>query len=92
METFSLAFLCFSACFCAAIAKEVEIYEDAFHYKEEYELPKLPYSYDALEPFIDERTMRLHHLDHHANNTKNLNFVLHHWRASVRRALFGSVK
>ncbi len=30
------------------------------------ELPKLPYAYNALEPTIDEATMRLHHLGHHA--------------------------
>ncbi|MDP2599053.1 MAG: superoxide dismutase, partial [Candidatus Liptonbacteria bacterium] len=30
-----------------------------------YELPKLPYGYDALEPYIDARTMELHHAKHH---------------------------
>jgi superoxide dismutase, Fe-Mn family len=30
-----------------------------------YELPDLPYSYDALEPHIDEQTMRIHHDKHH---------------------------
>ena len=30
-----------------------------------YEVPALPYSYDALEPHIDEQTMRLHHDKHH---------------------------
>jgi Fe-Mn family superoxide dismutase len=30
-----------------------------------FELPDLPYSYDALEPYIDEQTMRLHHTKHH---------------------------
>jgi Fe-Mn family superoxide dismutase len=30
-----------------------------------YELPPLPYSYDALEPHIDEQTMRVHHDKHH---------------------------
>ena len=31
-----------------------------------HELPALPYSYDALEPYIDEATIRLHHDKHHA--------------------------
>ena len=30
-----------------------------------YELPPLPYDYAALEPHIDEQTMRLHHDKHH---------------------------
>jgi len=28
-------------------------------------LPELPYAYDALEPYIDEQTMRIHHTQHH---------------------------
>jgi len=39
----------------------------------EHTLPELPYAYDALEPFIDERTMRLHHDKHHAGYVKGLN-------------------
>lgn len=43
-----------------------------------YELPKLPYAYDALEPAIDEQTMRLHN-DIHFNAYKNgLNRALDH--------------
>jgi len=30
-----------------------------------YELPELPYPYDALEPYINEKTMSLHHEKHH---------------------------
>ena len=52
-------------------------------YKEEYTLPDLPYSYDALEPFIDEETMRVHHLGHHAAYTKKLNAALKSFRESV---------
>ncbi len=36
-------------------------------------LPPLPYGYDALEPFIDEQTMRLHHDKHHQAYIDNLN-------------------
>jgi Fe-Mn family superoxide dismutase len=36
-------------------------------------LPPLPYDYSALEPYIDEHTMHLHHDKHHATYVKNLN-------------------
>ncbi|HDZ13314.1 hypothetical protein LCGC14_0811930 [marine sediment metagenome] len=38
-----------------------------------FELPKLPYAFDALEPNIDARTMEIHHDKHHAGYTKKLN-------------------
>jgi len=38
-----------------------------------FELPALPYAYDALEPNIDARTMEIHHSKHHAGYTNNLN-------------------
>lgn len=38
-----------------------------------YELPQLPYAYDALEPFIDTMTMQIHHDKHHAAYVNNLN-------------------
>ncbi len=41
-----------------------------------FELPPLPYAYDALEPHIDEATMRVHHDKHHAGYTNNLNSAI----------------
>ena len=41
-----------------------------------YELPDLPYSFDALEPHIDARTMEIHHDKHHAAYVANLNKAL----------------
>ncbi len=41
-----------------------------------FELPKLPYSYTALEPWIDARTMEIHHTKHHGAYTTNLNNAL----------------
>jgi Fe-Mn family superoxide dismutase len=38
-----------------------------------HELPPLPYGYDALEPYYDEQTLRLHHDIHHAGYVKGLN-------------------
>ena len=39
-------------------------------------LPDLPYAYDALEPYIDARTMEIHHSKHHNAYTNNLNVAL----------------
>ncbi|MFQ5921306.1 MAG: superoxide dismutase [Anaerolineales bacterium] len=41
-----------------------------------FELPQLPYAYDALEPHIDARTMEIHYSKHHAAYTSNLNGAL----------------
>lgn len=41
-----------------------------------FELPKLDYAYNALEPHIDARTMEIHHSKHHAAYTNNLNAAL----------------
>ncbi|MDH3285959.1 MAG: superoxide dismutase [Acidobacteriota bacterium] len=41
-----------------------------------FELPPLPYAFDALEPYIDARTMEIHHDKHHAAYVKNLNAAL----------------
>ncbi|HBL38474.1 MAG TPA: superoxide dismutase [Flavobacteriales bacterium] len=41
-----------------------------------FELPTLPYAYDALAPHIDAQTMEIHHGKHHAGYTKNLNAAI----------------
>jgi superoxide dismutase, Fe-Mn family len=41
-----------------------------------FELPALPYAYNALEPFIDAQTVELHYSKHHATYLKNLNTAL----------------
>ena len=41
-----------------------------------FELPQLPYAYDALEPHIDARTMEIHHSKHHNAYTANLNAAI----------------
>jgi Fe-Mn family superoxide dismutase len=42
----------------------------------QFKLPGLPYKYNALEPYIDSTTMRIHHDVHHATYTSNLNKAL----------------
>ena len=41
-----------------------------------FELPQLPYAYDALEPYIDAQTMEIHHSKHHNAYTTNLNAAI----------------
>jgi Fe-Mn family superoxide dismutase len=41
-----------------------------------FTVPKLPYAYDALEPYIDAETMKIHHDKHHAAYVRNLNAAL----------------
>src|SRR5204862_8265339 len=55
-----------------------------------FEVPDLPYPYDALEPHIDEATMRVHHDAHHAAYVTNANAALEgtEWAdASVERVI-----
>lgn len=41
-----------------------------------FELPKLPYDYNALEPYIDARTMEIHYTKHHGGYTTKLNAAI----------------
>jgi len=41
-----------------------------------FELPQLPYAYDALEPYVDARTMEIHHTKHHNGYTSKLNAAI----------------
>ena len=41
-----------------------------------FELPKLPYSYDALEPYVDAKTMEIHYSKHHQSYVTKLNDAL----------------
>ena len=55
-----------------------------------FELPKLPYAYDALEPHIDAKTMEIHHTKHHQGYTNKLNAAIEgtdHANASIEDIL-----
>ena len=49
-----------------------------------YELPKLPYAYNALEPHIDAQTMEIHHTKHHQAYTNGLNTALESLSAELQ--------
>ncbi len=61
--------------------KSLHLYADSHEKSEQqehdhthgYELPKLSYQYDALEPYIDKRTMEIHHGKHHQGYVNKLN-------------------
>jgi len=57
-----------------------------------YTLPELPYAYDALEPYIDEQTMRLHHDKHHLGYVNGANAALAKLEAARESGDFGAVK
>ena len=52
-------------------------------YADSYVLPDLPYKYGALEPYIDEATLKVHHQGHHAAYTAKMNTALKQWRQEV---------
>jgi Fe-Mn family superoxide dismutase len=57
-----------------------------------YELPALPYAFDALEPFIDSTTMQIHHDKHHAAYVNNLNGALEKHPELASRSLENLLK
>lgn len=61
--------LIFSLCSISLVSAEVQ--GDG-----PFTLPQLPYSYDALEPYIDKETMTIHHQKHHAAYVEKLNEAL----------------
>ena len=50
--------------------------QPAFAYPDVHSVPSLPYAFDALEPYIDARTMEIHHDKHHGAYVTNLNKAL----------------
>ena len=59
-----------------------------------FELPKLAYAYDALEPYIDARTMEIHHSKHHNTYVTNLNGIVektHELAGKSLEALIGNL-
>ena len=57
-----------------------------------YELPPLPYAYNALEPHIDEQTVRIHHDKHHAGYVAGLNAAEEGLKKAREASDFAAVK
>lgn len=57
-----------------------------------YELPKLPYAYDALEPYYDKKTLEIHHDKHHAGYVKGLNNTLAKLKEARESGDYGLIK
>ncbi|MBN1598939.1 MAG: superoxide dismutase [Bacteroidales bacterium] len=51
-----------------------------------FEIPSLPYDYDALEPYIDKETMEIHHSMHHAGYTRKFNDALQKQGLDIKTA------
>lgn len=61
------------------VPKKSCIKKDANPVPFKYTLPKLPYAYDALEPYIDARTMEIHYTKHHQKYVDDLNKTLENY-------------
>ena len=59
---------------------------------EEYKLPDLPYPYNALEPYVDEQTVRLHHDKHHLAYVNGLNTALKRLEEARTKGDYSAVK
>src|SRR3989338_3837759 len=59
---------------------------------EEYKLPDLPYAYNALEPYIDEATMKLHHDKHHLAYVNGLNAALKKMEEARAKGDFAAIQ
>jgi Fe-Mn family superoxide dismutase len=55
-------------------------YEMITEYRDNYPPPNLPYAYDALEPFVNEATLKVHHQGHHRAYCTKMNAALKEWR------------
>jgi Fe-Mn family superoxide dismutase len=73
MKGLGIATLAFGLNKFPSVARAKEI---GIEIGEKYELPPLPYAYNALEPYLDEKTLTLHHQKHHGSYVKNLNLAL----------------
>jgi len=66
--------------------------DGAFGKDGKYSLPKLPYAYDALEPYIDRQTMELHHDKHHAGYVRGLNNAIEKVSNAINSKDFSLIK
>jgi len=67
---------------CAKTVSVEKMLKGLEKYQESYPLPTLPFKYNELEPYIDEHTLKEHHMGIHAKYTLQMNKDLKEWRAS----------
>ena len=60
--------------------------------EERFTLPPLPYKYNALEPYVDARTMELHHSKHHQKYVDELNRAVNKYPTLKRKSLTALLK
>jgi len=73
-----------SSCIANGGSWHGKLYGNIRTYQDTYLLPDLPYKYTALQPYIDGKTLRVHHLGHHQAYTDKMNKLLKEWRREVR--------
>ena len=66
-------------------------YEIIVEYNDYYAHPKLPYAYNALEPFVNEATLQVHHQGHHRTYCTKMNAALKEWREKVSQGKYGFI-
>lgn len=75
----------FATCICLSYCSEIA---PAFYGLErpalEYELPPLLYSFDELEPYIDEASAKMHYFEYHAKYVNEVNTILKRWRRNSK--------
>lgn len=79
-----MVYMCFIFLLLSRVqVDEAAIYDRIFEKADKYELPNLPYHYNGLEPYLDERTLIVHHQGHHKAYTDKMNTALQEWREKV---------
>ena len=73
MKAAVLALLCLLSAAALPCLGQKDAYKLLTAMREEWPLPDLPYSYDALEPHLDEATLRVHHQGHFKTYTQGMN-------------------
>jgi len=73
-------------------AKTLFNFITAIYNNGKYQLPKLPYAFDALEPYIDAQTMTLHHSKHHQAYVNGLNNATEKIKEATEKGDFALIK
>ena len=84
MEFINCWWIFFLLSFFTLTLSQSSIYDEMFSRTDEYSFPQLPgYDYHELEPYIDQRTLTVHHKKHHQGYTVKMNQALKDWKKQV---------